>query len=372
MTALRRTRLRTRILLSYLLVIAVGGGVTYLVVRLLAPRLFDDRMHLGPGAGRTMGGGMGAGSGGAGSVRDAFRSAVNVALLVGLAGSLLVAGVLAVWAGLRLVRPLGHLRAAARQVAAGDYAVRVPSPPVPELAELAEDVNVLAAALAATETRRTRLLGEVAHEMRTPLTALDGYVEGLIDGVFAPDGHTLGALSDELRRLHRLADDLAQLSRAEEQRLEVRPVPCDLAELARHAADRLAVQFRDAGVTLTVTTPKTLPATVDGGRIEQVLTNLLGNALAATPAGGTVSVEVAATGASATVTVTDSGIGLATHDLERIFERFYRAGLARGAAGSGIGLTIARAIAQAHGGDVAAASDGPGRGSRFTLTLPLP
>jgi len=361
-------RLRTRILLSYLLVIAVGGSVTYLVVRLLAPRLFDDRMHLGPGAGQSMGAGMGSG----GSVRDAFRSAVNVALLIGLAGSLLAAGALAVWAGLRLVRPLSQLRPATRRVAAGDYAAQVLPPPVPELAELAEDGNVLAAALAAIETRRTRLLGEVAHEMRTPLTALDGYVEGLIDGVFEADERTLGALTDELRRLHRLADDLAQLSRAEERRLEIRPGPCDLTQIARHAADRLAQQFKDAGVTLTVSAPQALPVTVDGGRVEQVLANLLGNALAATPAGGTVSVEVGGTNGAAAVTISDTGVGLAKDDLERIFERFYRAGSARGAAGSGIGLTIARAIARAHGGDVTAASGGPGRGSRFTLTLPLP
>lgn len=112
--------------------------------------------------------------------------------------------------------------------------------------------------------------------------------------------------------------------------------------------------------------------TVDGGRVEQVLANLLGNALAATPAGGTVSVEVGGTNGAAAVTISDTGVGLAKDDLERIFERFYRAGSARGAAGSGIGLTIARAIARAHGGDVTAASGGPGRGSRFTLTLPLP
>jgi signal transduction histidine kinase len=118
----------------------------------------------------------------------------------------------------------------------------VPPPREPELAALATDVNTLAAALADTETRRTRLLGEVAHEMRTPLTALNGYIEGLIDGVFAPTPDILEAASDELRRLGRLADDLSTLSRAEEQRLDLHPADADLADLAQKAASRLAPQ----------------------------------------------------------------------------------------------------------------------------------
>ncbi len=360
----RQVRLGTRLLGSYLLVIAVGGAVTYLIVRLLAPRLFDERMHLGPGAG--LGSRMGSGP----SVRDAFRSAVNVALLIGLGVSVVLAAALAFWAGRRLVKPLTEVRSAARRVAAGDYGVQVLIPKVPELAEVATDINTLAAALADTETRRTRLLGDVAHEMRTPLTALDGYVEGMVDGVFSADRATLAALADELRRLHRLADDLAQLSRAQEQRLELRPAHCDLAALGRHAAGRLADQFTDAHITLTVDAPEPVSITADAGRIEQVLTNLLGNALAATPAGGSVALTIGRRGSAATATVSDTGVGLAAADLERIFERFYRARPPGGSGGSGIGLTIARSIARAHGGDVLAASDGPGRGARFTLTLP--
>ncbi|HEY4991646.1 MAG TPA: HAMP domain-containing sensor histidine kinase [Nakamurella sp.] len=219
--------------------------------------------------------------------------------------------------------------------------------------------------------RRARLLGEVAHELRTPLTALDGYVEGLIDGVFAPNPDIFASLSEELHRLHRLADDLSSLSRAQEQGLDLHPVDVDLADLASRAATRLAPQFRDARVTLIVNADTVLPVHVDPDRITQVLTNLLGNALLATPAGGTVAVTARRTARGGEVVVTDTGVGLTEQDVERVFERFYRApGQPRRSAGSGIGLTIARGIARGHGGDVTASSAGPGRGASFTVVLP--
>jgi len=216
------------------------------------------------------------------------------------------------------------------------------------------------------------LLGEVAQELRTPLTALDGYVEGMIDGVFTPSPEIFASLSEELRRLHRLADDLSSLSRAQEQGLDLHPVDADLADLARRAAARLAPQFQDAHVTLTINAGTVLPVHVDPDRITQVLTNLLGNALLATPAGGTVTITADPTAVGTEVVVTDTGVGLSAQDVERVFERFYRTpGQPRRSPGSGIGLTIARGIARGHGGDVTAASAGPGRGASFTLTLPL-
>ena len=305
-------------------------------------------------------------------VRDAFLSALNTALLVGLVASVVAAVVVAWLVTRRLMCPLDAVRTATRQIAAGGYEVSVPLPSEPELAALATDVNTLAAALADTETRRTRLLGDVAHEMRTPLTALDGYVEGLIDGVFAPTSDIFASLSEELRRLHRLASDLSSLSRAQEQRLDLHPVDADLAALARAAAARLAPQFQDAQVMLIVKADMLLPVRVDPDRITQVLTNLLGNALVATPAGGTVTVTAGSTVRGGEVVVTDTGVGLSEQDVDRVFERFYRApGQPRRSAGSGIGLTIARGIARGHGGDVIAASAGPGRGSSFTVVLPL-
>ncbi|MGE5290910.1 MAG: sensor histidine kinase [Micromonosporaceae bacterium] len=359
-----------RLFISYAVVVVIGAAVAYVTVRLLAPPLFDHRMSMLDGGHRGMGpGGQGSP---ASTVRSAFLSALTTALLVGVLASVVAAVLAAAFVTRRLLRPLNAVRAATRRIAAGRYQASVPVPRVPELAALAGDVNTLATELASTEARRTRLLGEVAHEMRTPLTALEGYMEGLIDGVFAPEPEVLGAASDELRRLRRLAGDLSALSRAEEQRLDLHPADADLADLARRAAGRLAPQFTDGNVTLTVNADGPLPVRADADRITQVLTNIIGNALAATPAAGAVTVEARAAGRRAEVAVSDTGVGLAAEDLERVFERFYRApGQPRRSSGSGIGLTIARNIARAHGGEVTASSAGPGRGATFVLTLPL-
>ncbi len=369
-------RLSARLFISYALVIAVGSAVAYVTIRLLAPTFFDHEMNMMGGFHGGMGsfGGSPGGSPGGppADVRSAFLSALTTALMFGTLASVIAAVLAAVFVTRRLIRPLNAVRTATRLIAAGRYEASVPVPREPELAGIAGDVNTLAARLADTETRRTRLLGEVAHEMRTPLTALEGYVEGLIDGVFAPEPEVLGAASDELRRLRRLADDLSALSRAEERRLDLHFTDTDLAELARKAAGRLAPQFSDGNVTLVVRGAGPLPVKADQDRITQVLTNIIGNALAATQADGSVTVETRAKAPLAQVVVTDSGVGLAEADLERVFERFYRVpGQPRRSTGSGIGLTIARNIARAHGGDVTATSAGPGYGAAFTLSLPL-
>lgn len=358
-------RLPTRLVASYGLVIAVGAAAAYLTVRLLAPPLFDQ--HMG------MGGGQGMGPHGTGTTpHQALLYALNVALVVAVAASAVAGGLVAALLARRLVGPIDVLRAATRSIAAGDYTGRAPTSGTPELAALAADVNTLASRLGDTETRRVRLLGDVAHEMRTPLTALDGYVEGLIDGVFAPDQEHLQAMAEELRRLHRLADDVSTLSRTEEQRLDLELVPIDLADAVGSAVERLRPQFDDAGVTLVLEADTPAPVRVDVDRISQVVTNLLGNALVATPSGGRVTVVVGRAGPSATVSVADTGVGLAPDDCERVFERFYRAPTGtRRSHGSGVGLTIARGLARAHGGELTARSAGLGAGATFTLVLPL-
>jgi signal transduction histidine kinase len=360
--------LSVRLFASHATVAAVGAVVAYLTVRILLPRLFDQRMGMMDGSGS----GMGQANPARARMHDILLPAMNTALLIGLVASAAAAGAIALVVTRWLLRPLDAVRSATRRIAAGRYDGMVPLPAEPELAALATDVNTLARALADTESRRTRLLGEVAHEMRTPLTVLDGYVEGLIDGVFTADPDTLACLSSELRRLHRLTDDLSTLSRAEEQRLDLHPVDSDLADLTHRAATRLAPQFEDASITLTVRADPALSAHVDPDRITQLLTNLLGNALLATPADGTVTITARKIRDRAEITVTDTGVGLANDDTARIFERFYRVpGQPRRSAGSGVGLTIARGIARAHGGDITASSPGPGQGSRFTVNLPL-
>lgn len=355
-------RLSVRLLASHGIVALVGAAVAYAVVRLLTPRLYDR--HMG-GHGR-----LGSGT----PVREAAVDALSTALLIGVLGGIVTAVAVGAFATARILRPLQDVRRATRQMAAGRYDLPVPLPREEELAGVAADVNELAARLAETESRRVRLLGEVAHEMRTPLTVLDGYVEGMVDGLFSATPETLADCAAEVRRLRRLSDDLSALSRAEEGRFDLDMHDLDLGEVAVRAATRLQPQFEDAGVRLGVTTQGALPVHGDPDRLAQVVTNLLGNALVAVGAGGHVDVTAADRAGRATVIVRDDGVGLSTADLDRVFERFYRVPHADGGrrpAGTGIGLTIAQGIARAHGGEVSAASPGPGQGATFTLSVPL-
>lgn len=363
-------RLSVRLVLSHLLVAVLGLAATFVIVRQLAPTLFD-RMQMGQG----MGMGMGPGQGQQGLLRQQFADAVDQALVVGALVGGVAAAAFGAAAAYRLVRPLGAVRDATRQLAAGRYAVPVPVPHERELAELATDVNTLGRALAETETRRVRLLGEVAHEMRTPLTVIEGYVEGMMDGVMPPSAEGLGQIGAEVQRLRRLSDDLSALSRAEEGRLALDRRPVDLAAVVAAAAERLRPQSDDGGQALVVEPPaEPVPVVVDADRIAQVVTNLVGNALRATPAGGRVTVACRVDRGHAVVSVADTGEGLAAEDLERVFERFYRVPGRRSVgqdSGSGIGLTIARGIVRAHGGELSAASTGKGQGAVFTAHLPL-
>lgn len=362
-------RLVVRLVLSHLLVALLAAAATFLVVRLLAPALFDESIRMSP-----MGQGPGGMGGQAGVLRQQFGDAVDRALLVGAGVGVGAAAGFGAIAAYRLLAPLQAVRAATRDIAAGRYDSSVPPPRDRELAELADDINRLGRALDETETRRVRLLGEVAHEMRTPLTVIDGYVEGMIDGILPTSATELGLLSDEVRRLRRLAEDLSMLSRTDEGRLDLVVARVDLAQLAGRTVDRMRPQAQDAGLTLTVEADAALPVLADADRLAQVLTNLVGNAVRATGPGGSIDVGCRALAGEALVAVVDTGEGLDPVELERVFERFYRAPGRRTVGhdrGSGIGLTIARGIARAHGGDVTATSPGPGRGATFTLRVPL-
>jgi histidine kinase len=356
-------RLSTRLLLSHLLVALLAVGATYLTVRNLAPALFDEslrRTGRGPGAVQQAG------------LRETVTTAVDSSLLVGsLIGAVAAAGA-GTLAAFRLLRPLGRLRRAARRLAEGEYDTVVEPPREVELAALAGDVNALARKLESTEGRRVRLLGEVAHEMRTPLTVIEGYVEGIADGVFPADEERLSQIAGEVHRLRRLSEDLSALSRAEEGRLELRPVELDLAVAATEAVARIRERAEAAGVQVAVSA-QPVAVRADPLRLGQVLTNLLGNAVRATPPGGRILVTTGTDGDDAVLSVRDTGEGLAAEDLERVFERFYRVEGRRRAAddsGMGVGLTIARGIVEAHGGTLTAASEGRGRGAVFTVRLP--
>ncbi len=382
---MRQHSLKARLLAANLLVVVVGAAALFVTARLLGPELFDTRVQQigqrygwqssvspgGGGPGREVGGGQQAGAVEA-ELNDAFSRSLTVALAVALGAGVVAAVGAAAVVSRRVLRPLDRMQVAVRRMAGGHYTERVPPPADRELADLAHDVNELGTALQETEQRRARLVSDLAHELRTPITSLDGFIEGLEDGVFRADAETLGAMRGETRRLLRLAADLGSLSRADEQAFDLHREAADLAAIASRAARGLAASFAAEGVALDVSVEQALPVMADPDRMGQVFTNLLRNALQHTPRDGTVSVRGERQAGRAVVVVADTGEGIAPEHLERVFERFFRIdGAASAAGGAGIGLTIARGITRAHGGDLTAASPGPGRGAAFAVALPL-
>jgi signal transduction histidine kinase len=278
----------------------------------------------------------------------------------------------------RIASPLGALARAARHIARGRYTARVPQLPGDgdELAALATAFNTMAQALEDSERCRRELLADLAHELRNPLATIDGYLEGVADGVMTADGQTMRVLRTETARLGRLVDDLNAVSRAEERQLDLHLIRCHPDKLITTALQAAQAAYTAKDVALAARIDRHLPlVAADPDRIGEVLANLLGNALRHTPAGGRV--EVSATTSAdggVEISVSDSGEGIPPELVERIFERFYRVDPARsyspGSGGSGIGLTITRAIVQAHGGRIRARSQGPGHGASFLVTLP--
>jgi signal transduction histidine kinase len=361
-TALAQARLRTQLMLTYALVLLIDEATFALTVKFFTP-LGVKPPSLIPTAAAMH------------QYHQDLGSGLVTALFVGV-GLSLTTGVLAAILITRLiVRPLEHVRTSARHMTDGHYDTRVPIPRPPELAGIAGDLNTLAGRLSETEKRRVRLVSDLAHELRTPLTILRGQIDGLADGLYEPSPDLVGSMSEEIERLRGLASELSHLSRAEENAYELQPRETDLAALAQAVAGRLRPEFGQQGVTLTVTAADPALSVVDPDRVGQILVNLLTNALAACDRGDRVTVSL---GRQADpdlfiLRVTDTGCGIAPDDLDMIFERFERRtapGHPAPHRGSGIGLTIARALAHAHGGTLTAYSAGPGRGAEFTLTLP--
>jgi signal transduction histidine kinase len=363
-----RPGLAARLFAAQLLVIVAGGLTLGLTALAVAPGLF--RVHarqafavLPPGA--------------AAHLQRGFEQAMLVALGIAVAASLVIALAASWLLAQRLTRPISSLARAAERIGTGGYQARVPVPDAgDELAALAWAFNRMAQALESTERRRQALLADLAHELRTPLATLEGYVEGLADGVVAPDQDAWTVLGAELVRLRRLVEDLETLSRAEERQLDLRLGPVDPGVLVTRAVQAAEPAYKAKGVALEASVDRLLPpVSVDPDRLGEVLGNLLGNALRHTPGGGRVQVSAhGSTGRDQVeLVVADSGEGIPPELLDRVFERFFRVDPARtrnGGGGSGLGLTISRAIVEAHGGRLWADSAGYGRGARFVVRLP--
>jgi two-component system sensor histidine kinase BaeS len=304
----------------------------------------------------------------------AADAVLRTALLRAIAGTAGLAALLALVTGLgvarRITRPVARLIAVTRAMASGDRSARAGEIKAPgELRELAAAFDQMADTLDHEDKIRRDLVASVAHELRTPVAVLQAGHEALLDGVTEPSPEELGSLRDEVLRLARMVDDLQTMAAADAAVLQLTREPRDLAAIAGSAADSLARRFEAAEVTLH---RRLAPAPVlaDERWMHQVVTNLLGNALKFTPAGGAVTISTRPDGPSAVLEVADTGIGIPAGELPHVFERFWRGRAAAQTSGSGIGLAIAAELAWAHGGTLTAASD-PGEGTRLTLTLAL-
>ncbi len=306
--------------------------------------------------------------------QEAFFSAglqsIGVGLLVAAAGALLVNVVTT----RRLGRWLDALSRGALRVSAGRYDQPVQlAGSSPELERVAEAFNAMSAQIQTTEARRRTLLTDVAHELRTPIAAIDVTLEALEDGVLFPGPDTYASLWAQSARLGRLASDIRDVSAAEEGRLHLSLESGSLADVVEVSAHQWRQRFEDAGVMLRCNAGTDIAIPMDRPRIGQVLDNLLANALRHTPAGGHVDIRSSTADGFVVITVTDDGEGIEPAALPHVMERFYRADPARtrtDGSGTGVGLAIAKAIAHAHDGNLIACSDGPGRGATFSLSLP--
>ncbi|MBI1297994.1 HAMP domain-containing protein [bacterium] len=295
---------------------------------------------------------------------DALVAAVTRSVLTAALVAAAVAFALGTLLIRQITRPLAALNEASQQIATGKRDIQVTVHSRDELGQLGQTFNQMVSSLQTQETLRRNLMADVAHELRTPLSGIQGTVEAMQDGVFALTPDNLDAIHEQVLLLNRLVEDLRTLANAEAGQLSLHREAVDLAQVAARQRTIQIPHFQQKGVALTVSAPANLPA-VDGDeeRLGQVLGNLLANALRHTPSGGHVDVQLSAADGQIHLAVLDDGEGIAPEDLPHVFDRFYRGDRSRSrqTGGSGLGLAIVRQLVEAHGGAIRVKSPPPGQ-----------
>ena len=304
------------------------------------------------------------------AARSMFDDSVGRVVVVALIVSIIAAAALSAALGRRIARPLREIERAAKQIAAGEYAARVPSDGPEELSGLADSFNQMASSLQEQKRLRSEFIANAAHELRTPLTNLKGYLEALRDEVIPADRATFVSLWEEAERLVRLSHSLDVLAEGDARVGRPRLVTVDIASAVRSAAELVAPSLSQAGLTCSLEVPTSLQARADPDGLAQVLANLLQNALRYTPSGGSIRLRAEPRHGEVVVSIENTGPGIPAADLQHVFERFYRVEKSRDAeqGGAGIGLAIVAEIVSAFGGSVGAES-GDGL-TRFWFSLP--
>lgn len=270
----------------------------------------------------------------------------------------------------RISRPLDELVDASGKVAEGDYSVRVEERGPPEVYSLMRGFNSMAERLQVNDQQRRNMLADISHELRTPITVIQGNVEGILDGLYPADEARLKSIIEETQILSRLVDDLRTLALAESGALQLKREPTDLAELIHDTVSNFEVQAGEKEIQIKLSLAGAEDVNIDPQRVREVLTNLLLNALRYTPRSGEIHIHLMEAGAGvdrgATISIEDNGPGIEAHVLPHVFERFYKSS---DSGGMGLGLSIAKYLVEAHGGEIWAESE-LGKGTKISFTLP--
>ncbi len=356
-----------RLLLAQALVLVAGALTAWLIAANVGPTVFHQHLTMAN---------VGATPAQIAHAEEAYQGANAISLSLALLSALVAALGVSLYQTRRIGRSVAGIADAASDVAGGRYDIRVPAPGLgSEFDALALSFNQMAGRLGSVEQTRRRLLADLGHEIRTPVATLEAYLEALEDGVATLDAATTELLRSQTRRLARLSDDIGSVSRAEEGQVRLQQRTVQPESVVTASADAVVEAYQAKGVALVVDIAAGLPElSLDPERIGQVLGNLLDNALRHTPAGGTVTISATASAETDGVelSVADTGDGIPADHLRHVFERFYRVDASRDRThgGSGIGLAIAKALAEAHGGQLTVASPGIRLGSTFRLLLP--
>ncbi|MEM8827735.1 MAG: HAMP domain-containing sensor histidine kinase [Cyanobacteria bacterium P01_G01_bin.19] len=358
--------LGARLFVSHLMVMFIGLGSFVLIAKVSSPRMFVLRLEQLEKRGIF-------------TVRSArtylvegFQNAWNRSAILSVVVGASAAGGVSYIFSKRITKPVKQMKQITQKFAAGDLAERVPESAIPELNQLSVSFNSMASSLGDVEQRRRELVSDLTHELRTPLTVVRGYLEELADGRIDGTPELYLRLIRETRRLERLIHDLQELSKAEAGYLSVNSQSISLYPLLSSLVARFADQLLEEGPQLVLDCPEDLPCVQgDRDRTEQILVNLLGNAIRYTEA-GTITVKANKLDRYVWISVIDTGVGIAKEDLPYVFERFWRADPSRSShsGGTGIGLAIARRLVELQGGQIEVDSK-LGKGSNFRFCLPL-
>ncbi len=364
--------LASRLFLSHLLVMIVGVSSLVIIGKLSSPRFFVLHLQQLEGRGVTL-------RFARTYLVDGFETAWNRSTFWSVIAGATAAGGLSYWVSKRIMQPLTQIEQITQKFAAGHLDERLPPSEIPEINQLATSFNRMAVSLEDVELRRRELVSDLTHELRTPLTVLRGYLEELAAEQIEPTPEVYQQLAKETRRLERLVNDLQELSKAEAGYLPIKLQAVDLRPLLESLVQKFSDQLLEDGPVLRLECPDQSPLVLaDIDRVEQVLVNLIGNALTYTKAGSiTVSAwtqaeEIKSRVSRMWVAVTDTGIGIAQEDLPHVFERFWRAEKSRNqhTGGTGIGLAICKRLIELQGGQIGVESQ-LGVGSTFRFYLPL-